>query len=99
MVSDGYLAFLHALQQGALDLGGSSVHLVGEYHVGEYRPLVNRKFRGARVVYLRAYEVGRQKVRGELDTRKVRMDGLGESLNQEGLGKARDAFEKYMPVC
>ena len=40
LASDGDLAFLHALEEGALDLGGGAVDFVGEDEVGEDRPVV-----------------------------------------------------------
>ena len=38
LASDGYLPFLHHLQQGALHLGRGAIDLIGQQQVGENRP-------------------------------------------------------------
>ena len=43
-------------------------------------------------------DIGRQEVRGKLDTAELGIDRLRESINRESLGKARDSLEKDMSI-
>ena len=77
LVADGYLLFLHRLQQRALHLGWRPVHLVGQDEVGEYRPFLDAEIAGAGIVYPRAYQICRQQVGGELDAGEPGPESLG----------------------
>jgi hypothetical protein len=46
-----------------------------------------------------AHKVGRQEVRGELETGKRGVERTGERLDGERLGKAGDAFEEDVAVA
>ena len=91
---DRHLALLHDLEQGALDLGGRAVDLVGEQEVGEDRPERRPELARLLVVDPRADQVGRDEVRRELDPLELAADRLGEGLDRHRLGQARDAFDE-----
>jgi hypothetical protein len=71
-LADGDLAFLHRLEQRALDLRRGAVDLVGEDEVGEDGALLDEELRLLLVVDEGAEEVGREEVRGELDALEAR---------------------------
>ena len=66
---DRHAGLLHDLQKRGLGFGRGAVDLVGEDDRGEDRPLVEVPFAGFLVVDRHARDVGRKKVRGELDAR------------------------------
>jgi hypothetical protein len=79
LVADGDLPLLHRLEQGALDLGGRAVDLVGEDEVGEDGPALDVEGPLRGVVDLGADDVGGQHVRGELDPGESCVQRLRES--------------------
>ena len=78
----GHTTLLHRLQQGGLRFGGRAVDLVGEKQVGEQRPRLELEPPTARLgVFLqqvRAGDVGRHQVGGELDASIVEVGDSGE---------------------
>ena len=74
----GDLPLLHGLEQRRLDLGRRAVDLVGQHDVGEDRPRLEDEAFGRLLaeVHLRAGDVGRQQVGGELDPAEVRLQVL-----------------------
>ncbi len=48
---------------------------------------------------LGADDVGGHEVRGELETGEVKVDGIGQSLQQFGLAQARDAFQENVALA
>ena len=74
LVADGDLALLHRLEQCALHLGRGAVDLVGEQQVGEDRAKMRAKLVVALVEHLRAEDVRRQQVDGELYAAEVQVD-------------------------
>ena len=89
---------LHGLEQGTLDLGWSSVDLVGEDEVGEDRPLLHLEVLVLLAVHHRPDDVGGQQVGGELDTLVVGLYQLRQRLDRERLGKARQPLKEDMPT-
>ncbi|MEZ4768853.1 MAG: hypothetical protein R2844_10570 [Caldilineales bacterium] len=81
----------------ACTLAGA-VDLVGQHQIGEDRSLVHAELGGARVVDLRAYQVGRQQVGRELDAGEMGVDGLSRGLDQQRLGQTRNAFQQHVAV-
>ena len=47
---------------------------------------------------MRADQVGREKVGGELDALELRLDGGGKGLDAQGLGESRHAFQQDVAV-
>ena len=83
------LVLLHRLQQRRLGLWRRAVHLVGEYDVREHRPFHEPEgaFPAALLLLddLRAGDVRRHEIGGELDARKLEVERLGHGLDHEGL--------------
>ncbi len=94
LAPDRHLALLHHLEQGALDLGGRAVDLVGEQEVGEDRTERRPELARLLVVDPRADQVGRHEIGRELDPLELAADRLGERLDRHRLGQARDAFDE-----
>ena len=93
-VAEGDLAFLHGLEEGALDLGGGAVDFVGEEEVGEDGALVGAEAAGFFVEDFGAEDIGGEEVDGELDAAEVEVQGAGDGVDEEGLGEAGDALEE-----
>ncbi len=96
--SDRDLALLHHLEQGALDLGGRAVDLVGEQEVGEDGAERRPELAGLLVVDPRPDEVGGNEVGRELDPLELATDRLGQCLDGHRLGQARDALDQDVPA-
>ena len=91
---DGHLALLHRLQQRGLGLGRRAVDLVGQQQVGEHRALAEpERALGGLEDHL-ADHVRRHQVGGELHPLELQVQGSGHGLDQQGLGRARHAFEQ-----
>ncbi|MFT6863636.1 MAG: hypothetical protein ACJAVK_002197, partial [Akkermansiaceae bacterium] len=95
--SEGDFALLHRFEEGALDLGGGAVDLVGEEEVGKDGAFVSAEVTGLFVEDLGAEDIGREEVDGELDALEVEMEGLGDGVDEEGLGESGHAFEEEVP--
>ena len=87
-------ALLHRLEQRGLGLGRGAVDLVGEQQLAEDRPAGQRELAGLEVEQVRAEDVARHQVRGELDAAEIEPERPREALREEGLGGARRAFEQ-----
>ena len=94
LVADRDLAFLHRLQQGALDLGRGPVDLVRQDDRGHDRPGPDVESPGRRSVDLGAGEVGREQVGGELDSPEGEVEGAGECPDRSGLGQPGNALDQ-----
>ena len=93
---DGHLPLLHHLEEGCLGLGGSSVNLVGQHHVGEDRSGVEVEVSGLHVVDRGAQHVARHEVGGKLHAREAGVDELGHDSGQQGLGHAGHALNQHV---
>src|SRR5207245_2712327 len=95
-----HVIFLHGLKQSRLCLGGSAIDLIGEDHVGEDRPFdETKRALSRRLVFfknVRAGDVGRHQVRGELDAVEVELQHAGEAGNHQRLGQSRYADQQTM---
>ena len=92
------MLLLHRFQQRALHLGRRAVDFVGQHQIGEDGAAPGGERAGLRIVNLRADQVGRKQVRGELEAGELDVDGRGERLDRQGFGQARHAFQQDVPV-
>jgi hypothetical protein len=98
LARERHLPLLHRLEQRRLHLGRSAVDLVGEHEVGEDRPRRTTTPRCLRVEDLRADEIRRQQVGGELHAAELGPDRPGQARYRERLGEAGQPFEQHVPV-
>ena len=84
-----HLVLLHRLQQRSLGLGRRAVHLVRQHDVRKHGPLHEPEgaLAAPRLLLddLRAGDVRRHEIGGELDARKLEVERLGHGLDHEGL--------------
>src|SRR5262249_725219 len=73
-----------------------AVDLVRQHQVRKDRPFFDSELVVAGVVDLGTDQVGRQKVRRELDALELGVDRFGQGANGQGLGQAGYAFQKAM---
>lgn len=92
------LALGHGFEQRRLHLGRCTVDFVGQHQVMEDRPLLEHEAAGFRAVNLRAGDVGREQVGGELDAMELRFDAFCEFFDGFGLGQARCPFDQHVAV-
>ena len=98
LVTHGYLALFHRLEQCRLHLGRRTVDLVRQDQVVEQRPLA--KFERA---FLRSVDIGtgqirRQQVRRELQAVEIALDALGQHFDGTGLCQARRTFDEQVSI-
>ena len=98
LIADGHLAFLHRLQQGALDLGGRAVDFVGKNQVRENRAEFRGELALAGVVDQRADQIRRKKIGRELEPLEPRLDRARKRPHRQRLGKSRNAFEQHVAI-
>ena len=92
------MLLLHRLEQRALHFGGRAIDFVRQHEVGEDGAAPGGEGAGLRVVNLRADDIGRQHVRGELQARKARVDGGRQGFDRKGLGQSGDPFEQDVAI-
>ena len=91
---DGHLFLGHQLEHRRLDLGRSSVDLVGQHEVDEDRAELDvESLLGGRVD-AGADDVGGDEVRGELHSGEVTAEDRRERAHRQGLGDTGDTFQK-----
>ncbi len=95
---DGDPPLLHALEQSGLGLGGGSVDLVDQHHVGEHRPGPELEALLALVIDVGADEVGRQQVRGALHARELTVDRARQRPGQSGLADTRIVLDEHVTL-
>ena len=83
LVADGDLLFLHRFEQGALHFRGGAIDFVSQHEIGEDRALLDRKIPRARIVNLRADDVGGQQIGRELDALEGEVQSLRERADGE----------------
>jgi hypothetical protein len=96
LLSEGHLALLHGFEQGGLDLGRGAVDLIGEDEVAEHGAPFDRVGALLGIEDLRAGDVAREHVRGELNTGKAGFDGVGQRAHCQRLGKPRHSLQQHV---
>ena len=99
VVADGDLALLHGLEQCGLHLCRGAVDFIGQDEVGEDGTLLDLELLVAGGVDHGADDVGGEKVGGELYAGVFCVDKLGKSLDCQGFGQTRNAFEENVAVA
>ena len=95
---NGRLFFLHTFEQGALNLCGGAVDLVGKHDVGENGSLFHGEAVFGGIVNIGADHVCGQQVRRELDACECPVETLGESFDREGLCQSGETFEQNVAI-
>ena len=75
-------AFLHGLEQRALDLGCGAVDFIREEKVGENAALVRAELALGLVENFRADDVRRKKIDGELHAAELQIDGARQTVDK-----------------
>ena len=94
LITDGDFFLLHGFQEGRLDLRWSSVDLVGEEDMGEYRSLAYLEGSLPLAVDLTSCEVRWEEVRRERYPTRIEPEYACKSPDRLGLAKARDSLEE-----
>ena len=97
--SGGNAVFLHRFQQCRLRLGRGAVDFVGQHHVGEYRSALEfERFAPGLVLPddVRADDVARHQIGGELDARELQVQNVRHGLHQLGLAYSGNAFQQHV---
>ena len=81
-----------------MHLGRGAVDFVGQHQVGKNGAAPGGESAGLRIIHLRADQVGREQVRGELEAGELDVEGRSQGLDGEGLGQARDAFQQHVAI-
>ena len=97
--ADGDLVFLHRFQERGLRLGRRAIDFVGQDHVARRSVRGGSGTRACPVCRsscndLRARDVGRHQVGGELDAAELERQGIGEGADHERLGQPRHAHQQ-----
>ena len=95
-MADRDLALLHHLEQRGLHLRGRAVDLVREQEVAEHRAELGVEAAGVRPVDARADEVRGHEVGRELQALERAAEHVGDGLDGQRLGQARDALEQHV---
>ena len=90
---------LHGFQQGALHFCGGTVDFIGQDEIGEDGAFVHLEALLFLGVDKGADYIRRQQVRGELDAAELRAYGLGQGVDGQSFGQARDAFQQDVPAA
>ena len=90
------MVFLHRLEERRLRLRRRPVDLVGQDDLREDRPLheAQAAMPAVLVEHLRAGDIGRHQVRGELDPLEGEVEDLRERLDQQRLGQSGHAGDQ-----
>ena len=97
--TDRDLPLAHRLQQRGLNLGRSTVDLVGQDKVVEQRAFPEHERAVLRAVDLRAGQVRGQQVRRELQAMEVALHAVAQHLDGARLGQTRRALHQQVPVA
>ncbi len=92
------LALLHALEERRLGLGRRAIHLVDEQQAREYRPGTKLELIRPLVEDVDARDVGRQKIRRELEPRERAVERARERLREHRLPDARKVLDDQVPL-
>jgi hypothetical protein len=91
---NGYLAFLHRLQQSGLGFRRSAIDFVCEKERSEDWAADEGELVALKVEDICAGDVGGHEVGRELDTGKVTAEHVGESTHQQRFGHAGNSLDK-----
>lgn len=94
LISDGDFFLFHSFEERRLHLGWSTVDLVRQEDMGEYRSLAYLKCSLRLSVYLTSREVGWQEIRSEGYTTRVESEYACKSPDRLGLPKTRNSLEE-----
>ena len=92
----GHLLLGHRLEQRALRLRRGAIDLVGQQHLGEHRPRMEGEAGGVAVVDRHADDVGRQKIRGELDALQAEPEAGRERVRERRLAHAGQVLDQQV---
>ena len=98
MFADSDLPLLHRFEQRALHLGRCTIDFVGKNQIGKNWSELGGKFAGARVINERADQIRRQKVGGELQPLKTRLNACRHCFNGQRFGQPRNALEQDVTI-
>ena len=87
-----YLMLLHSFEKCGLNLCRSTIYLIGENEVGENRTFFYNKVLVFLTINHSTDYVGRQQIRGKLNTAKVGINKLCQSFYCKGFGQSRYTF-------
>ena len=93
---DGDLPLLHGLQKRRLGFGRRPVDLVRQQEGCEDRATDQRKLVALKIEHVRASDVSRHQIRGELDTSELAAQYLCQRPHQQRFGNPRHAFDEGM---
>lgn len=79
-----------------MHLGRRPVDLVRQHQMVEQRTGLKHEARILGMEDLAAGEIGREQIRGELDTGKAPLHGTGQRLDRPGLGKTGGPLDQHM---
>ena len=97
------MVLLHGFEQGRLRFGGSTVYFIRQHHIGKKRPVdeAERSPAGGLILLqnVRAGDVRRHQVRGELDSFEAQIQDLAQGGNQQRLRQSRHAFQQSVAAA
>ena len=96
LAGDGHGFLLHRFEQRGLRLWGRAIDFIREQHVAEHWSGLELQHLGACFVRedLRANDVRREQIGGELDALVFEVQRTCERVDQRGLAQTRHAFEQ-----
>ncbi len=95
---DGHLTLLHAFEQAGLGAGYGAVNLVCKQHMGDDGTRMERKTARLLIIDIKAGNVGRQKIRGELNPVKGTADAFCQGFCKQGFGDTGDILQQYVAI-
>ena len=93
------LMFTHGLEQRGLNFCRRPVHLIGEQYIVKQWPGSKLEFTFFMAVNIGTYQIGRQQVRGELNTVKISFNGFGQSFYRRRLRQAGHTLYQEMTLA
>src|SRR5437868_4513361 len=98
LLSNRDLLFLHRFEQGALDLGGSTIDFVRQDKIRKDRAFAGRETSRLWIINLSADHVSREHIGRKLKPRELDMNAGGERFYGEGFGQTGHTFEEHVAV-
>ena len=93
-----HLTLLHRFQQSGLHFCRGTVNLIRQNKVSENRTFLHHELLFLLGVNHRTHHVGRQQVRGKLDSTEFSVNNIGKGINRQGFRQPRNTFQQNMPV-
>ena len=94
-----HLSFFHYFQKGGLGLAGSTVDLICQQKVAHDSPGTIGKLSALFVIHGKSGHIGRDNIRGELDTVKFHSHETAQCQCGRRLTDTRNIFQKDMSLC